>query len=70
GLKPACVDACPMRALDFGTYGEMSQKYGNEKELYPLPDPGFFDPGMIIKPHRNAVRAKNENAKVADKKEI
>jgi len=70
GKKPACVDACPVRALDFGTYSEMSEKYGTENELHPLPDPVSYDPGMIIKPHRDAARAKNENAVVADKKEI
>jgi anaerobic dimethyl sulfoxide reductase subunit B (iron-sulfur subunit) len=30
--NPVCVDACPMRALDFGTMDELSEKYGNVKE--------------------------------------
>lgn len=70
GKKPACADACPMRALDFGTYEEMSRKYGGGKRLYPLPEPDLFEPGIIIKPHRDAGRATNEKVKVAAKKEI
>ncbi len=30
--KPACVDACPMRALDAGPIEELQAKYGNIKE--------------------------------------
>ena len=28
GKKPVCVDACPMRALDFGALDKLKKKYG------------------------------------------
>jgi anaerobic dimethyl sulfoxide reductase subunit B (iron-sulfur subunit) len=31
--KPACVDACPMRALDAGPIDELKKKYGDIKEV-------------------------------------
>lgn len=30
GYQPACVEACPYRALDFGTVAELKQKYGSD----------------------------------------
>jgi len=35
--NPVCVDACPMRALDFGPMDELQEKYGEVKEA-----PGFL----------------------------
>ncbi len=48
--NPACVDACPMRALDFGPMYELKEKYGEVKDA-----PGFAHsadtvPSIIFKP--------------------
>ena len=76
GEKPACVDACPMRALDFGEIGEMEAKYGKVgatyevAEVYPLPDSSLTLPALIIKPHKDSVRAANEPAVISNKEEV
>jgi anaerobic dimethyl sulfoxide reductase subunit B len=62
GRKPSCVDACPMRALDFGPTDEMKSRYGSAAQVFPLPDPSISRPGMIIKPHKNSSGANSENA--------
>ena len=76
GKSPACVAACPSRALDFGPLDEMEAKYGETSELhrvaeiYPLPDPSLTEPSLIVKPHRNAVNAANQPARVANTEEV
>ncbi len=37
GGNPACVDACPMRALEFGDIEELQAKYGTLDGIAPLP---------------------------------
>lgn len=51
GKNPVCVDACPMRALDFGDLDELAKKYGSGlvSELPCLPD-GGTGPNLLIKP--------------------
>ncbi len=54
GQNPACVDACPMRAIEFGDLIELRAKYGNVTSIEPLPDWGLTFPSIVITPHRNA----------------
>ena len=54
GKNPSCVDACPMRALDFGDYEELLVKYGASDHVYPLPDHSITGPSLCIKAHPNA----------------
>lgn len=54
GDQPACVAACPARALDFGERSELEAKYGTVQEVAPLPVASITDPSLIITPHRNA----------------
>jgi anaerobic dimethyl sulfoxide reductase subunit B (iron-sulfur subunit) len=70
GLKPSCVTACPMRALDFGPYDEIISKYGAVARVYPLPDPSLTGPGLSVKPHKDSSRAENEQVQVSDIDEI
>ncbi len=50
GENPLCVDACTMRALDFGDYDEMVAKYGAElvSDLSVLPDSAMTNAGLLI----------------------
>jgi anaerobic dimethyl sulfoxide reductase subunit B (iron-sulfur subunit) len=54
GKNPSCVDACPMRALDFGDYDELVGKYGEPGHVYPLPSPAITDPSVVIRAHKDA----------------
>lgn len=51
GMNPVCVDACMMRALDFGEIDELRAKYG-EGLVSELPALGSADatsPNLVIK---------------------
>lgn len=54
GLPPACVAACPCRALDFGEYEEMVAKYGEFPAIAPLPSPALTKPHFICAPNRHS----------------
>jgi anaerobic dimethyl sulfoxide reductase subunit B (iron-sulfur subunit) len=70
GKNPSCVDSCPMRTFDFGDYEELKEKYGEETHIYPLPKPDVTEPSILIKPHKDAERAGNENPEVSNMEEI
>jgi anaerobic dimethyl sulfoxide reductase subunit B (iron-sulfur subunit) len=54
GRNPSCVDACPMRALDFGDYDELAEKYGSPDHVHPLPDDSYTQPSICIRAHKDA----------------
>jgi anaerobic dimethyl sulfoxide reductase subunit B (iron-sulfur subunit) len=47
GGNPACVDACPYRALEFGDLEELRAKHGNFSDPAPLPDPSITKPSIV-----------------------
>ena len=51
GENPSCVDACTMRALDFGEYDELVAKYGSDlvSDLSVLPDSTVTGANLLIK---------------------
>ena len=51
GLLPVCVEACQMRALDFGPMQDMISKYGTNRDLEDVPDSSVTKPAVIFKPH-------------------
>ena len=54
GENPACVDACVMRALDFGELDELREKYGDLDAIEPLPASNITKPSIVITPHKNS----------------
>ena len=70
GMKPSCVTSCPMRAMDFGKYGEMAAKYGGNGKIYPLPDPAQTGPGFIVKLHKDSLRAEKESAEITGREDF
>ncbi|MGE5591606.1 MAG: DMSO/selenate family reductase complex B subunit [Bacillota bacterium] len=56
GLNPACVDACYMRALEFGDIEELQKKHGGTVSVAGLPDPGLTGPSLVVTPNPEAVK--------------
>jgi anaerobic dimethyl sulfoxide reductase subunit B len=52
GQNPACVDACPMRALEFGELSDLRAKYGDLNAVEPLPTASLTNPSVVITPSR------------------
>lgn len=69
GEKPVCVEACPARALDFGTIEEMA-KLGERGNIAPLPEPTYTKPNLFIKASADALPAGDENGKVVNPLEV
>lgn len=51
GENPACVDACPSRALDFGDLEELTARYGPGlvRDIAILPDSSITGSNTVIK---------------------
>jgi len=54
GQNPACVDACPMRALEFGELGDLQAAHGTLNAIEPLPSGDYTNPSLVITPHKDA----------------
>ena len=50
GKKPACVDACPLYALDAGPIDELKKKYGGMKEIKGFTRTATTQPSILFKP--------------------
>jgi len=70
GKPPACVAACPMRALDFGPLARLKKKYPGAQDMYPLPPASLTEPAIVIKPHKDSPKASEANASVANREEV
>jgi anaerobic dimethyl sulfoxide reductase subunit B (iron-sulfur subunit) len=67
GQSPACVAACPMRALDFGELTELQAKYGTQvNAVEPLPSAEFSHPSVVIEPHRHAQMSGQGTGRILD----
>ena len=62
GLNPVCVDACPVRALDFGDLDELQAKYGGDlvQDLPILPSSDTTHPSILIKAKKAALETQFE----------
>jgi len=63
--KPACVDACPMRALDAGPVEGLVAKYGNLKEAEGFTHSEELNPSSLFKPKRDIKSLDNVRPSVA-----
>lgn len=69
-LPPACVAACPMRALDFGDLDDLTRKYGSCRKVFPLPEQDVTGSPLVITPHRQSSQADAATARVNNWEEI
>lgn len=70
GLEPACVAACPVRALDAGDADELRAKYGDPVggvAIPPLPDPALTEPSLLLAPHALAERSHEPDTELKPK---
>ncbi len=70
GKKPACVDGCPLRALDFGELSELRAKYGWFNDPAPLPDGGYTRPSLVVTPSRHTQSSGNATGKMLNLEEV
>ena len=70
GEAPACVGACPMRAIDFGTLDELRAKHGTVVEVFPLPSAEVTEPSVVFTLHDAALRAQPDSARIANLEEV
>lgn len=62
--NPACVDACPMRALKFGELEELQAEYGTLDAIEPLPSGEHTKPSLVVTPHKRAELAGEATGRV------
>lgn len=70
GLKPVCVDSCPQRALEFDDINVLREKYGNERDIAPLPDSSLTKPSIVINTHANAKKSGDTVGRILNPEEI
>ncbi len=56
GEQPACIAACPMRALQHGLVEDLEKENGVIFRLKGMPDAEITKPSMIISPHKDSER--------------
>jgi anaerobic dimethyl sulfoxide reductase subunit B (iron-sulfur subunit) len=71
GGVPACVAACPTRALNFGEFDELKQDLilDVQKAMAPLPDHGLTEPRAFFKSHRRSRPAGSTAGHIANPEE-
>lgn len=70
GGMPACVAACPNRALEYGEFQELRARHGHVQQVFPLADPAIAGPALVVKPHRHATQASARGPQVANWEEL
>jgi anaerobic dimethyl sulfoxide reductase subunit B (iron-sulfur subunit) len=70
GRQPICVEACPLRALEFDDLEVLRSKYGDLAQIPPLPDPNQTSPSIVIKPCPAVESPAIASGFVANEKEV
>lgn len=48
GSAPVCVEACPLRALEFGPISDLRARHGRVADMPPLPDSSKTAPNLVL----------------------
>ena len=70
GKQPVCVEACPLRALDFGKIDDLRAKYGTGAEVAPLPAASETKPNLVITLPVNAKKVGDTSGDEQNPREI
>jgi len=71
GLAPICVEACPLRALDYREVADLASVHPDlVLRIEPLPDPAYTAPNLLINPSPATVLAAERGGWVANPGEI
>ena len=70
GERPACVESCPYRAMDFGPLDELQAKYGTLADPAPLPDPALTEPSVVYIPNRATKTSRNASGHLMNLEEL
>lgn len=70
GKQPICIDSCPQRALEFGTISELRKKYGNERDIAPLPVSTLTQPNIVIVGHPDSEPNTNATGSLLNPQEV
>lgn len=70
GKPPACVAACPMRALEIGSVETLEVELGSSQAVFPLPQSNLTEPNLFVKPHPASQNAQKNQARVANREEV
>lgn len=70
GKNPICVDACPLRAIEFGPIDELREKYGDLADVAPLPNASVTQPSLVIKLSKNAQPATSQLGNIINQSEV
>ena len=70
GKQPICVEACPLRALDFGDIEELRSSYGDVASVAPLADPSLTSPNLVITEPKNALPFNDATGTVLNQVEL
>lgn len=72
GLLPTCVEACPLRALDFGPIEVLRAKYPDamEPNIAPLPSTEITHPNLLIKANRHSKPTGDKSGQILNWAEV
>ncbi|WP_040975670.1 DMSO/selenate family reductase complex B subunit [Necropsobacter massiliensis] len=70
GQKPICVEACPLRALDFAPIEELRAKYGTEASIAPLPPAVLTSPNLVVKANKHACLSGDQAGFLGNPREV
>jgi anaerobic dimethyl sulfoxide reductase subunit B (iron-sulfur subunit) len=70
GQKPACVQSCPYRAMDFGPLDELQAAHGTFNAPAPLPDPSITKPSIVYSPNNVTKLTGDKSGSVKNLEEV
>ena len=67
---PACVAACPTRALQVGEYEDLLARYGSDLVMAPLPRTDLTEPNFVLSPHTQARSVCTQSGRIHNPEEV